>query len=298
MGQLHAHLLADVVDGAPADDGVGPGEIDVFEDAGPGRADGERAMALDAFVGDDDDLAVVDLADEFGADHVERAGLGGENIGAAEPAEHQRPDADRIARADQHLVGQADERVGAFDLADGFDEALDDAALLGAGEEMEDDLGVRGRLTDGAGGDQLLAQRQRIGEVAVVGDGKAAGIDVGEQRLHIAQDGVAAGRVAIVADGDAALEAVDDGGAGEVVADEAHAALGVELLAVVGDDAAGFLPAMLQSVQSERRDGGGIGVPKNTEDPAFLAESVVAVSQIAGASSLASIAKQSVSSSR
>jgi hypothetical protein len=38
---------------------------------------------------------------------------------------------------------------------------------------------------------------------------------------------------------------------------------------------------MLESVQTERGDGRRIGVPKNTEDPAFLAESIVAVSQIA-----------------
>ena len=68
----------------------------------------------------------------------------------------------------------------------------------------------------------------------------------------------------------------------EVVADEAQAALGVELLAVEGDDAAGFLAAMLQGVQAERGDGRGIGVAEDAEDPAFLAESVVAVAQIAG----------------
>jgi hypothetical protein len=80
-----------------------------------------------------------------------------------------------------------------------------------------------------------------------------------------------------------ALEAVDHRGAGEVVADEAHAALGVELLPVVGDDTAGFLSAVLQCMQPERGDGAGFGVAKNTEDPAFLAESIVAVAQVAWA---------------
>jgi hypothetical protein len=62
-----------------------------------------------------------------------------------------------------------------------------------------------------------------------------------------------------------------------VVADEAHAALRVELLAVVGNEAAGLLAAMLERMQAERRDCRSFGVPKNTEDPAFLAESVIAV---------------------
>ena len=78
---------------------------------------------------------------------------------------------------------------------------------------MQDDFGVGGRLADGAGGDELAAQRQRVGEIAVVGDGEAAGIEVGKQRLHVAQDGVAGGGVAVVAEGDVALEALDDVGA-------------------------------------------------------------------------------------
>ena len=90
----------------------------------------EGAVAFDAVLGDDDDLAVLDLAQELGADDVERAGLGGEHVGGAEPAQDQRADADGVAGADQHVVGQADEGIGAFDLADRLDEALDDAAPL------------------------------------------------------------------------------------------------------------------------------------------------------------------------
>ena len=93
--ELRAHLLADVVDVAAADDGVGPGEVDVLEDAGPRRPAREGAMALDAVGGDGDDLAVLDLAHELGADDVERAGLRRQHVGRAEPAEHQRADADR-----------------------------------------------------------------------------------------------------------------------------------------------------------------------------------------------------------
>ena len=63
----------------------------------------------------------------------------------------------------------------------------------------------------------------------------------------------------------------------EVVADEAEAALGVELLAVVGDDAAGFLAAMLEGVQAERGERRRILVAEDAEDAAFLAQPVVAV---------------------
>jgi hypothetical protein len=54
----------------------------------------------------------------------------------------------------------------------------------------------------------------------------------------------------------------------------------MELLAIVRNDAAGLLAAVLQRVETEGGDCGGIGVPKNTEDPALLAESVVSVTEI------------------
>jgi hypothetical protein len=59
--------------------------------------------------------------------------------------------------------------------------------LFRAGDEVQHHLGVRGRLADRAGGDDLPAQRQAVGEVAVMGNGDAAGFQLGEQRLHIAQ---------------------------------------------------------------------------------------------------------------
>jgi hypothetical protein len=68
---------------------------------------------------------------------------------------------------------------------------------------------------------------------------------------------------------------VDDAGFVKVVADKAEAPLGVELGAIVGDDAGRLLAAVLQRVEAEGGQGRRIGVPKNTEDPAFLAESIV-----------------------
>ena len=147
--------------------------------------------------------------------------------------------------------------------------------LATARDEMEDDFGVRGRLVDRAVADQVAAERQGVGEVAVVGDGEAAGVQLGEQRLDVAQDGLAGGGIADMADG-----ASRPAGAGwstpleKCVADQADAALGMEALAVVGDDAGGFLAAMLQGVEAERGDGGGVGMAEDAEDAAFLAQTV------------------------
>src|SRR5262245_23059905 len=76
-------------------------------------------------------------------------------------------------------------------------------------------------------------------------------------------------------DRDRAGQAVDHLAAGEALADEAHAALGMEALAVVGDDAGRFLAAMLERVQPERRDRGGVRVAEHAEDAALLTQPVV-----------------------
>ena len=166
-------------------------------------------------LGDHHHLAVLDLAHEIGADDVERAGLGCQHPGLAEPAKHQRPDAERIAGADEFLVGEPDQRIGAFDLQQRLDELLHEQAFLAARDKMEDHLGVGGRLADGALGDQPVAKRERVGEIAVMGEREAARGEVDEQRLHVAHDRVAAGRIAHMADGRVAFQAVDHLARGE-----------------------------------------------------------------------------------
>ncbi len=48
----------------------------------------------------------------------------------------------------------------------------------------------------------------------------------------------------------------------------------MEHAVVVGDDAGGFLAAVLQGVEPERHDGRGVVVPVDAEDAAFLAKRV------------------------
>src|SRR5881394_2345208 len=67
--QLRAEGLAHFVDRAAADDGIRPREIDVFEDAGPRRLWRERLVAVRALLVEHDDLAGLDVADIFRADH-------------------------------------------------------------------------------------------------------------------------------------------------------------------------------------------------------------------------------------
>ena len=82
-----------------------------------------------------------------------------------------------------------------------------------------------------------------------------------------------------MADGSAAHEPVDDRLLGEGVADQADMALDMELVAVEGDDPGRLLSAMLQRVQAERGDGGGILTPENAEDSAFVMEMIVGLAR-------------------
>jgi len=53
--------------------------------------------------------------------------------------------------------------------------------------------------------------------------------------------------------------------------------MGMKMLAIEGNDAAGFLAAMLEGVKPERRSGAGIGMTEDAEDSAFIVEMVVAL---------------------
>ena len=52
-------------------------------------------------------------------------------------------------------------------------------------------------------------------------------------------------------------------------------ALGDELHAVIGDDAGGFLAAMLQGMQPQHRQRAGIGMAENAEHAAFFMQGIV-----------------------
>src|SRR5690348_4677545 len=106
-------------------------------------------------------------------------------------------------------------------------------------------------------------------------DREAAEGELGEERLHVAQDGVAGRGIADMADRGMAPELLDHGLLVEAVGDMTHLAMGVETLAVEGDDAGGFLAAMLQGVQAENGVGGGLIDPVNAYNAALFLEMVV-----------------------
>ena len=202
-------------------------------------------MRLRAIFVEDNHFAVFDIAYVLRADDVERACLGSQDGAAVELADNQRPDTERVASTDQLLVGEADKGIGAFELAQPLDEAVDKTVASRARNEMQNHLGVGGRLHHRAFAHQVAAQFDAIGEIAIVADRETAGIELGEKRLHVAQDRLAGRRIAHMTDGGCAGQAINHLAACEGVADEAEASLGMEPLAVERDDAGCFLSAVL-----------------------------------------------------
>src|SRR3954469_11823472 len=59
------------------------------------------------------------------------------------------------------------------------------------------------------------------------------------------------------------------------ITDKAQMPLGNELCAIIGDDADGFLAAMLERMQAERGERTGVLVAKDAEHAAFLVQRVL-----------------------
>jgi hypothetical protein len=72
-----------------------------------------------------------------------------------------------------------------------------------------------------------------------------------------------------------AAQVIDNGLRVEMIAYKSESALRMKLLAIEGDDAGGFLPAMLKSVKAECCQCGRIGMVEHAEDTAFFVQSIV-----------------------
>src|SRR5690348_8783012 len=106
-------------------------------------------------------------------------------------------------------------------------------------------------------------------------DRQTAEGEIGEQRLDVTQRDFAGGGVADVTDGRMSRQPRDDVLGTEILADQAEAAMGVKLFAVVSDNSGCFLPAMLQGMQPQCCQRRRIGMAVNPENAAFLPEMVV-----------------------
>ena len=235
---------------------VGPGEVEELEQAegARGRLRRTPGTLLDAVLVGDQQLARGDVALELGADEVERAGLRGDDGIVAEPAEHERTEAVRVAEGEQLALGQPDHRRRALDPARARRRSPRAAArglqeIIAAITSLSEVDASRGRSS--------CAQRVGVDEVAVVPEGDRAGGAVVDERLRV-RPGVRAGRrVAGVADRELAREPRELALV-EHLGDEAQVAQSGQP-ALVGDgDAGRLLAAVLERAEPEVGEPGDV----------------------------------------
>src|SRR5262245_28726869 len=136
---------------------------------------------------------------------------------------------------------------------------------------MQDDLGVAARLKDRSAADQFFPQLARVHQIAVVPDGDLSVRAIDEEGLRVLELAVARGRVARVADRDVA------GQRGERllvegVSDLSHRARRAKLFTVSRRDARAFLAAVLQRVQAEVGEIGGLRMSEDSKHTALVFE--------------------------
>ena len=167
------------------------------------------------------------------------------------------------------------ERIRPFDSREGLDDPLRKGRRLRLGDQVDDHLGVAGRLEDCAVRLQLVADESGVRQVAVVRERQAAERVVDEERLDVLERAPTGRRVPVVADGKSTGKP-GQAFRREDVRDQPHRFLDVELFSVGGDDPSPLLPAVLKGVEPQVRHVGRFRVAVDAEDAALFPELVQA----------------------
>jgi hypothetical protein len=233
-------------DSGTGDRGVRPGQVRVLEQAALGGRLGEPLRTQPVRV-DRDQLARLDLAHERGPDDVQGGGLAGDDPAAVEPAEHQRAHAVAVAGRVERVLVHEHQRERAGERRQHLHRGGLDRQVRVRGEQTGDQVRVGGRAADVGDPEPrcLLGQLGGVDEVAVVAERDARPGPVGpEGGLRVLPGGGSGGRVAAVADGDVAAQAVQCRLV-EDLGDEAEVLVHDERGAVADGDPGRLLPPVL-----------------------------------------------------
>src|SRR5205085_12339958 len=184
-GEALPQILAGPVDVAAEDLRIGPREIDELEDALPAPLRRDALHGSDRLRVGDDHFARLHLADELRLDQVERARLAREHGLAAQVADEERAEAERIADGDDRILGEEEQRIGAAHAGEGRLDPLESGPALLPGDEVEQELGIARSLEDRALGLELGADLLGVDEVPVVGDRDGADRAAEVERLRV-----------------------------------------------------------------------------------------------------------------
>jgi hypothetical protein len=144
---------------------------------------------------------------------------------------------------------------------------------------MDEGFGIACGGEDGSFLDEVASDFESVCEISVVCDGTSTEFHFCEEGLDIVEGGSSGGGVSVVADGGSSFEGANDVWIGEGIADTAFGSMGVEVGFLVADDSGGFLPSMLESVESEGDVSGGVVAIPYAEDATFFAVDGVALEE-------------------
>src|SRR5882724_3995898 len=141
---------------------------------------------------------------------------------------------------------------------------------------MDDDFGVAVRLENRAAMLELAAPVGGVCEIAVVTERHFALVAIDHDGLCVEKSFVARSGITRVADGGGAGKFVQNIGR-ENFFDFAHGAVGVEFVAVAGDNAGGFLAAMLERVETKIDKLCRFSVAEDSDDAAVVVEPIILI---------------------
>ncbi len=269
LRQFASHFGADLGDVDAAHDAVRPRKINVLEHAKGLVFGREWPFGPDSVFANDDDFARFHLANEFRVDEIERARFGGEDVSAVQFAEHQRPEAERVAHPDDFAFAHYDKTERALQPPEHAQRAP--AIFRRLGEQVRNDFAVGCRLENGAFAFQLIAQDGGIDQIAIVRHRDLAAKTIDHERLRVFQRARAGGGITRMADRARAFQSLQLLRA-EHLRDQAHVAMKLKGGAgpFARHDPGAFLPAMLEREEAVVSQHRGVRMAEDREDPALV----------------------------
>src|ERR1700722_9893449 len=144
---------------------------------------------------------------------------------------------------------------------------------------MHDHFRIAVSLKNGATMFQLAAPFRGVGQVAVVAQRDFALVAIDHDGLRVEQCFVARGRISSMTDRGSPWKSCQHRGLKNLF-HLAHGAVKMQFVAIARNYPGRFLAAVLQSIQTEIREVGGFRMAKDAEYSAFIVEMIVSVGEL------------------
>ncbi len=249
LSQQSAQAFAAFVHRTPENHAVGTGEVNVLEDAILMRLFGRESNGFDAAARNPHHFPGFHFAHVFGVDQIERASFRGSHPRSIQPAETERAEAARVAYSVNFIAGQQEQRICAFHLIESVGDRSGKVSRGTASNQMDDYFRVARGLKNGAAMLESAPHFQSVRQVAIVAERQFSFIAIDHHGLSVHQRRVAGSGITCVADGDFSGKLRNHVGC-ENLLHVAKALVHVDVRAIGGGDAGGFLSPMLERVEA------------------------------------------------